>query len=99
MAWKTSPALKAPTTSCVRTTKLMLTQKNAGRSGGVQKAADVCHAIPRLTGNEAGAVIADKRCNCNRPLAFTRNQEAGAAIQPKSNRKGPWKFGREDSLS
>ena len=33
MAWKTSPSLEAPTTSCLKTTKSMLTQVNAGRSG------------------------------------------------------------------
>ena len=57
--------------------------------------ADVSHAIPLLTGLEAGAVIADKGYESNLVLAFIRDQGAEAVIPPKSNGREPWEYDRE----
>ena len=57
--------------------------------------ADVSHAIPLLTGIEAGAVIADKGYESDGVLTFIQGQEAEAVIPPKSNRRDPWEYNRE----
>ena len=52
-------------------------------------------AIPLLHGIETGSVIADKRYESNRLLAFIRSKGAKAVIPPKSNRREPWEYDRK----
>ncbi len=57
--------------------------------------ADVSQAILRLSGIEAGAVIAEKGYESNRVPAFIRDSGAEAVIPPKTNLRDPWEYGRE----